>query len=50
MLTLKLWQRFKQEIQTQSLTTVWELESNLLPVLIKMRQRGIRVQWKKLKY
>ena len=49
-LTLKLWQRFKQEIQTQSLTTIWELESNLLPVLIKMRQRGIRVQVEKLKY
>ena len=47
MLTLKLWQRFKQEIQTQSLTTIWELESNLLPVLIKMRQRGIRVQVEK---
>ena len=25
-LTLKLWQRFKQEIATQSLTTVWEME------------------------
>jgi len=43
-LTLLLWQRFKHEIQTQSLTTVWELEKELLPVLIKMRQRGIRVQ------
>ena len=43
-LTLLLWQRFKQEIQTQSLTTVWEMEKNLLPVLIKMRQRGVRVQ------
>ena len=43
-LTLLLWQRFKQEIQQQSLTTVWELESDLLPYLIKMRQRGVRVQ------
>ena len=43
-LTLLLWQRFKQEIQTQSLTTVWELEKELLPILIKMRQRGVRVQ------
>ena len=48
-LTLKLWQRFKQEIQTQSLTTIWELES-ILSRAIKMRQRGIRVQVKKLKY
>ena len=36
--------RFKQEIQQQSLTTVWDLESELLPILIKMRQRGVRVQ------
>jgi len=43
-LTLLLWQRFKQEIQQQSLSTVWELESELLPYLIKMRQRGVRVQ------
>lgn len=43
-LTLKLWQRFKQEITTQSLTTVWEMEQQLLPILIKMRQRGVRVQ------
>ena len=43
-LTLKLWQRFKVEIQNQSLQTVWDLERNLIPVLIKMRQRGIRVQ------
>ena len=42
--TLLLWQRFKQEIQQQSLTTVWDLESELLPILIKMRQRGVRVQ------
>ena len=46
-LTLKLWQRFKQEIATQSLTTVWEMEQQLLPMLIKMRQRGVRVQVEK---
>ena len=43
-LTLKLWQRFKQEIRTQSLEAVWDLEQQLIPVLIKMRQRGVRVQ------
>jgi DNA polymerase I-like protein with 3'-5' exonuclease and polymerase domains len=43
-LTLLLWQRFKAEIQKQSLTTVWEMESALLPILIKMRQRGVRVE------
>jgi DNA polymerase I-like protein with 3'-5' exonuclease and polymerase domains len=42
-LTYLLWQRFKHEIVTQNLTTIWELESKLLPILIKMRQRGVRV-------
>ena len=46
-LTLKLWQRFKNEIAKQSLTTVWEMEQQLLPMLIKMRQRGVRVQVEK---
>ena len=46
-LTLKLWKRFEQEIKTQSLTTVWEMEMQLLPILIKMRQRGVRVQVEK---
>jgi DNA polymerase I-like protein with 3'-5' exonuclease and polymerase domains len=46
-LTLKLWQRFKHEIAQQSLTTVWEMEQQLLPMLIKMRQRGVRVQVEK---
>ena len=43
-LTLLLWQRFKQEILSQSLSTVWELESELLPLLIKMRRKGVRVE------
>ena len=42
-LTLKLWQRFKVEIQNQSLQTVWDLERNLIPVLIKMRQREVDI-------
>ena len=46
-LTLLLWQRFKQEIQTQSLTTIWELESQLLPILIEMRAKGIDVDLEK---
>ena len=46
-LTLKLWQRFKHEITSQSLTTVWEMEQQLLPILIKMRQRGVRVRVEK---
>jgi len=46
-LTLLLWQRFKVEIQSQSLQTVWDLEKRLLPILIKMRQKGVRVNLQK---
>ena len=46
-LTLLLWQRFKAEIRTQSLETIWELESNLLPILIEMRFKGIDVNLEK---
>ena len=42
-LTLRLWQRLKQEIMKQDLHDVWEMEMELLPILIEMRQRGIRV-------
>ena len=46
-LTLKLWQVLKNEILKQNLTTVWEMESKLLPILIKMREKGIRVDTEK---
>jgi DNA polymerase I-like protein with 3'-5' exonuclease and polymerase domains len=46
-LTYLLWQRFKHEIYKQNLDTVWELEKKLLPILIKMRERGIRVNKEK---
>ena len=42
-LTLMLWQRFKSELHTQNLDTIWQLETKLLPSLIEMRMRGIRV-------
>ena len=46
-LTYLLWQRFKPELQNQSLTTVWELENKLLPILIQMRMKGVRVDVEK---
>jgi len=46
-LTYLLWQRFKHEINKQSLTTVWELESKVLPTILKMRERGVRVDVEK---
>jgi DNA polymerase I-like protein with 3'-5' exonuclease and polymerase domains len=42
-LTLELWNRFQHEIQKQSLNDVWELEMDLLPTLIDMREKGVRV-------
>jgi DNA polymerase I-like protein with 3'-5' exonuclease and polymerase domains len=42
-LTLKLWQRFKTEITKQNLHDVWDMEMELLPILIDTRRRGIRV-------
>ena len=46
-LTFLLWQRFKHEIHSQSLETVWDLERRLLPILIKMIKKGIRVDVEK---
>jgi DNA polymerase I-like protein with 3'-5' exonuclease and polymerase domains len=42
-LTLKLWNRFKTEIQQQNLTNIFNLETELTPILIEMREHGIRV-------
>ena len=40
---VKLWQRFKTEITKQSLNDVWDMEMELLPILIETRRKGIRV-------
>ena len=42
-LTLKLWQYLKTEITKQSLTSIFETETELLPILIEMRAVGVRV-------
>jgi DNA polymerase I-like protein with 3'-5' exonuclease and polymerase domains len=41
--TLKLWQWFKQELIKQELTSVFNLETELLPILFQMKKRGVRV-------
>ena len=46
-LTYLLWQRFKHEIFKQNLETIWQLEKKLLPTLIKMRKKGVRVNVEK---
>jgi DNA polymerase I-like protein with 3'-5' exonuclease and polymerase domains len=42
-LTLKLWNYFKPTLIKENLLSVWQLEMELLPVLIRMREDGIRV-------
>ena len=46
-LTYLLWQRFKHEIYKLNLETIWGLEKSLLPNLIEMRMKGIRVDLEK---
>jgi DNA polymerase I-like protein with 3'-5' exonuclease and polymerase domains len=42
-LTLKLWERFRPMLEEQSLMTVCDLEHRVLPAVIDMRMRGVRV-------
>ena len=42
-LTLKLWERLKPMLEEQSLLSVCELEHRVLPAVIDMRMRGVRV-------
>lgn len=46
-LTLKLWRKFETEIKLQNLTSIFEMETKLLPILIEMREHGIRVDMAK---
>ena len=41
--TLKLWQTLKVELLKQELTSVFNLETELLPMLFQMKKRGVRV-------
>lgn len=42
-LTLKLWDKLKKLLETQKLEPIYELESSLIPLLVEMRWRGVRV-------
>jgi DNA polymerase I-like protein with 3'-5' exonuclease and polymerase domains len=46
-LTLRLWEKLKEEIKNQDLTKIYELETKLIPLLIEMRWRGVRVDEEK---
>ena len=42
-LTLKLWNHLKTFVRKEQLQTIWNTEMELLPILIKMREVGIRI-------
>jgi DNA polymerase I-like protein with 3'-5' exonuclease and polymerase domains len=42
-LTLKLWHHLKTFVKKEQLQTIWNTEMELLPILIKMREVGIRI-------
>ena len=42
-ITLELWNHFKTVLNTEDLWDVWKLETALLPHLVAMTQKGIRV-------
>jgi len=46
-LTLKLWNKLKLEIAEQELERILEMESKLIPLLLEMRWRGVRVDEEK---
>ena len=42
-LTLRLWDRLRSEIETQDLHHIFNLETSLIPLMVKMRSNGVRV-------
>jgi DNA polymerase-1 len=41
--TFRLWENFRTEIEAQQLTDVYEMEKQLLPVVMNMEQRGMKI-------
>src|SRR5262249_8798033 len=41
--TFRLWPKFKQEMDRQGLTAVYELEKSVLPVVMKMEDAGMKL-------
>ena len=42
-ITLKLWNRFETELNSEELKTIFDLETSLIPLMIDMRERGVKV-------
>lgn len=49
MLPLQILRRQEREIEEQGLENVFDLESRVLPVLVRMRRRGVRFSWDRLR-
>jgi len=47
-LPLRILERQEKEIAEQDLGRIWDIESALLPVLVKMRRRGVRIDFDRL--
>jgi DNA polymerase I-like protein with 3'-5' exonuclease and polymerase domains len=47
-LPLQILKLQEQDIAKQDLHQIWDIESDLLPILVKMRRRGVRIDWDKL--
>ena len=47
-LTLKLWNYFETEISKMELDNIFKLETNLLPLMLDMRQKGVRIDLDKV--
>jgi DNA polymerase I-like protein with 3'-5' exonuclease and polymerase domains len=47
-LPLQLIRRQEREIDDQDLWNIYNIESRLLPVLVEVRRRGVRIDWEKL--
>ena len=46
-ITLRLWNTLKIELVRQELTSIFDLETELLPVLIDMKWKGVRIDLEK---
>ena len=43
LITLKLWENLKKKINQEECSSIFQLETDLLPVLFEMKTKGVRV-------
>jgi len=49
-LTLRLWKRFQSEMQKEDIQDIFDLETNVLRVVLAMRKQGVRVDLEKAEH